>query len=75
VNTIQKSAIVNEHLKQADPLFKQGAGRDRYSGIRNILSTYSEGFNRKFFTAQQYEIKFMPSEKSLNEFTTTSVLG
>lgn len=75
VNTIQKYAIISENLRLADTLFKQGAGRDRWSGIRNVLALYSEGYNRKFFTAQHYDIRFVPANKSLNDYTETSAAG
>jgi len=72
LNTIQKYATISDYFKGADPLFKQGAGRERWSGIRNILAAYSDGYNRKFFTAQHYEIRFIPAQNSLNEYTETS---
>jgi len=75
VKVIDKKASVSEAIMGADALFKTGANRERDGGVRSILITYSDNYNRKFFATSPFEIKYVPADRTLNSYSANSVSG
>ena len=64
---IQNEVLLNDFFKAANPLFQSKLRRDKWSGIRYLLSTYTkEGASRKYFTTNDCRIEFKAKDDSLN---------
>ncbi|HVF09738.1 MAG TPA: DUF547 domain-containing protein [Abditibacteriaceae bacterium] len=74
VDRIKNTATLNEFFAQADPFFKPSSGRGKWPGIRAILKTYVERkVDRNYFTTNDYQIKFKPSDSRVNNRSLTGV--
>lgn len=70
---------VSPWLATVDPYFKKPSRHDKWSGIRQVLMTYTAGGKtgtfrgdtaaRNYFLTAEYEILFLPSNNALNSVT------
>lgn len=67
-NRLQNSVAVSPWLATVDEYFRPDATRRKWEGIRKVLAGYTtRSADRNYFVTGDYEVLFLPSDRTLSE--------
>lgn len=70
-----RAVQVSSWMQTVDSYFKPKNSKRKWDGIRNVLSVYvSQGANRRYFGAGDYDIAFFPANTILNDTVTADII-
>ena len=76
LNRIQNVVTVNPIFKDVESNFKLVGKREKYDGIRAILSGYTDQRgSRSYFTTNEYRVDFGKTNRNINDKMSDSLVG
>lgn len=76
LSRIQNLVIVSPMFKDVDAAFSTGGKRNKWNGIRQILSGYTtQRGNRSYFTTNDYRIDFGKTNRGINDQFNSSIVN
>ena len=73
---IQNKVTLNSYFEEFNEAFAPGSNPKKLQGVRYILASYTDARgNRSYFTTNDFRIETKPSDRTLNNKSSSPVTG